>query len=185
MEENKRKALEKRKLLKNQSQPPPKASTQNGNVSSFYGKPKDKSIEKPRIPTTSNPFSGPSTPMSPGHQRIIGKCAIISRDRFVIDIKYNIEVINLFKQSKSGSYNAKDRNWNFLIQEHDDLIFKLRPLQKTANVQIEALPRWVLDTFKHFKSKIIKPEEVDLEAVEPTILNALMPFQRFVHFLTY
>ena len=110
--------------------------------------------------------------------KLVGKCILLSEDRFIIDIKYQNEVIAIFKQTKTGSYNAKTRDWNFKIQEHDEILQKLRPLQNSLNVHIEALPNWILQTFKNFKSSLMKPEDVDLSAIEPVLLNALMPFQR-------
>ena len=106
---------------------------------------------------------------------------MLSEERFAIEIKYQPEVISIFKQAKTGSYNAKIRTWNFIFEEHDDLLQKLRPLQNKINVHIEPLPRWILETFKSFKSTLLKIEDVDLSTVEPQLLDALMPFQRFVN----
>ena len=110
--------------------------------------------------------------------KLVGKCILQSEDRFRIEIGYQTEVIATFKKSKTGSYNATDRSWNFNLQEHDDLLQKLRPLQNSANVHVEPLPNWILQTFKMFKSCLMKVEDVDMSGIEPTLLSALMPFQR-------
>ena len=117
--------------------------------------------------------------------KLVGKCILLSEERFIIDIKYQNEVIALFKQTKTGSYNAKTRAWSFKIQEHDEILQKLRPLQNSLNVHIEALPNWILQTFKNFKSSLMKPEDVDLSGIEPALLNALMPFQRYLHIFVF
>ena len=98
---------------------------------------------------------------------------LISRERFTIDIKYHSEVITLLKQAKTGAYNAKERSWNFSLCEYDDLIFKLRPLQSKINVHIEGLPKWIIDTFKNFKLKILKEDQIDFSDVEPSIAGKI------------
>ena len=160
MEENKKKALEirqrkEREAFQNLSAQTPFNKTQNLGMDSqkFYDK-------------------------QPNRQKVIGKCILISRDRFSIDIKYDSEVIAIFKQSKTGSYNAKDRTWNFSMMEHDDLLTKLRPLQSQLNIHMEALPRWIIDTFKNFKQRLPKEEDVEFGNVEPQVGDLLMPFQR-------
>ena len=112
--------------------------------------------------------------------KIVGKCILISRERFTIDIKYNSEVIDIFKkQAKTGAYNAKERSWNFNLNEHDDLIFKLRPLQSKINVHIEALPKWIIDTFKNFKLKILKEDQIDFSDVESSIAGKIFMWPDF------
>ena len=106
----------------------------------------------------------------------------MSRERFSVDIKHKTTyfktVIDLFKQCKSAAYNAQKRMWNFKLSEHDDLMKKVRPLQKSDNIHFEALPRWIVSTFKNFTSNLPQEQEVDFSLVEETIANALMPFQR-------
>ena len=114
----------------------------------------------------------------------------------MIDIKYQSEVIGIFKQSKSGQYNAQDRNWHFKISEHDELLAKLKPLmvknialvlscfhdfydfQQKINLGIEPLPKWILETFSKFKLKLIPDEDINWCDIEPTLAECLMPFQR-------
>ena len=126
--------------------------------------------------------STPPAAIASNRQEIRGKCILQSRDRFSIEIKYHNEVINLFKQTKTGSYNAKDRLWNFKIAEHDEIISKIRLNQNTWNVFVEALPKWILETFKNFKTKLPSEEDIDLSSIEPTLLDSLMPFQRYNFF---
>ena len=106
----------------------------------------------------------------------------MSRERFYVDIKlkttYFKTVIDLFKQCNGAAYNAKKRTWNFPLSEHDDLMKKVRPLQSSENIHFEALPRWIVSTFKNFTSNLPKEHEVDYSLVEETIAEALMPFQR-------
>ena len=156
MEENRKKALEKRKQNQNIS-----VSNSGQNQSNF--RQNQKNIQVQNSPSSGQNQKGnfgqnqrnfgqnQGNPVeifnSPNRQKIIGKCHLVSRDRFCIDIKYQNEVISQFKKAKTGLYNAKDRIWTFKISEHDSLLAQLRPLQK-INVHIEALPRWILETFK-------------------------------------
>lgn len=50
-----------------------------------------------------------------------GKCLLISRTRFEVDVGYSKELIELFKKMKSKIYDAKTRKWNFLLEEHNML----------------------------------------------------------------
>ncbi len=118
-------------------------------------------------------------PLQQAKPKIVGKCSLISNDRFLVDIKYHSGVIAMFKATRNGSYNAKERNWSFSIQEHDELMRKLRPLKAsdTANVHVESLPKWVIDTCQNFKSNLVNHEQA-WDNIEPTIKDALMPFQK-------
>lgn len=119
-----------------------------------------------------------SSSPSLNRQKITGKCVLISDTKFAIEIKYQNEVIQMFKQFKSGQYNAKDRLWSFAITEHNDIIAKLRPLAKSSNVHIESLPKWILETFLNFRPLPESEIQGHFDGIEPTLRDSLMPFQR-------
>jgi SWI/SNF-related matrix-associated actin-dependent regulator 1 of chromatin subfamily A len=55
----------------------------------------------------------------------------------------------------------------------------LRPLQIKDNIFMESLPKWVTETFsKNFHQTLIRKEDLDWDMIEPSIADALMPFQR-------
>ena len=143
IEENKRKAIEKRNQLQTQNQTFPKAGESKSDpavagkstdVKSFYGgnNAKPSQTQKQNLIKSINSNSGSklypthlntSSPSNSGNkQKVVGKCILQSADRFVIDIGYQVEVIAIFKKSKTGAYNATNRSWSFKIQEHDDIL---------------------------------------------------------------
>ena len=143
IEENKRKAIEKRNQLQTQNQTFPKAGESKSDsavagkstdVKNFYGgnNTKPSQTQKQNLIKSINSNSGSklypthlntSSPSNSGNkQKVIGKCILQSADRFVIDIGYQVEVIAIFKKSKTGAYNATNRSWSFKIQEHDDIL---------------------------------------------------------------
>ena len=173
MEENRRKALEKRKNAGSVSVAPSgrSASSMSGSAPSMSGQPAKsfygiKSNEnKPEDSFSNRP-------------KVYGKCILTSPDRFLVTIGYQSEVIQVFKQCQTGQYNAKDRLWTFKVEEHDSLINKLRPLKKSLNVHIEALPKWILDTVQSYHNSLVPVKDLDLRRIESSVLDVLMPFQR-------
>ncbi len=162
MEENKRLALEKRRQKEQQRQSAV-ASTSKP-AADFYG-------SKSKIPNAGNTKS------------IHGKCLLVSRERFTINIPYQSNVIDIFKSSKTGSYNGQDRTWSFQIEEHDEIVAKLKPLKSSHNVHIDSLPKWVMETFTKFKARMSASTNASYvqecwNQVEPSLRDALMPFQR-------
>ena len=177
IEENKQKAIEKRRNAA--SKPPqPSNAIPSKTTTSFYGLKDKPSLSK-------SPFGlkdKPSLSKSPfvdmnNRAKISGKCVLATKDRFYIDINYQSEVIELFKQSRTGQYNAKNRNWSFKIEEHDELLRKLRPLQASHNVHVESLPKLILNTMKNFDSTVTPIKNIDLNRIESSLLDVLMPFQ--------
>ena len=164
IEENKQKAIEKRR---NAASKPPQPS--NGipskTTTSFYGLKDKPSLSKSPFVDVNN------------RAKISGKCVLATKDRFYIDINYQSEVIELFKRSRTGQYNAKNRNWSFKIEEHDELLRKLRPLQASHNVHVESLPKLILNTMKNFDSTVTPIKNIDLNRIESSLLDVLMPFQ--------
>ncbi|XP_052048386.1 SWI/SNF-related matrix-associated actin-dependent regulator of chromatin subfamily A-like protein 1 isoform X2 [Apodemus sylvaticus] len=121
-----------------------------------------------------------SLPSAPSLTFVTGKCMLISRARFEVDISYSEVVIGLFKQMESKIYDARTRRWNFLLEEHNKLIAKSRELKQ---IQLDPLPKTVTLAFASqlektsLKLKVDVPE-ADLSGVDAKLVSNLMPFQR-------
>ncbi|XP_041506010.1 SWI/SNF-related matrix-associated actin-dependent regulator of chromatin subfamily A-like protein 1 [Microtus oregoni] len=121
-----------------------------------------------------------SLPSAPSLAFVSGKCILVSRTRFEVDIGYSEELIALFKQMDSRNYDVKTRKWSFLLEEHNKLITKSRDLQQ---VKLEPLPKTVTLAFASqlektsLKAKADIPE-ADLSGVDAKLVSNLMPFQR-------
>ncbi|KAL1770599.1 SWI SNF-related matrix-associated actin-dependent regulator of chromatin subfamily A 1 [Sigmodon hispidus] len=121
-----------------------------------------------------------SLPSAPSLAYVTGRCMLISRARFEVDIGYSEELIALFKQMDSRIYDVKTRKWSFLLEEHNKLITKSRELRQ---VHLEALPKTVTLAFASqlektsLNAKADVPE-VDLSGVDAKLVSNLMPFQR-------
>uniref|UniRef100_A0A8C0NZ54 SWI/SNF-related matrix-associated actin-dependent regulator of chromatin subfamily A-like protein 1 n=1 Tax=Canis lupus familiaris TaxID=9615 RepID=A0A8C0NZ54_CANLF len=125
-----------------------------------------------------------------------GTC-IRSGDRFQVKIGYNEELIAVFKSLPSRSYdpatktwnfsmtdygalNVKTRKWNFLLEEHNKLIQRVRCLPQ---VQLDPLPKTLTLAFASQLEKtspcLTQPiPEADLSGVDPKLVSSLLPFQR-------
>uniref|UniRef100_A0A663DUU0 SWI/SNF-related matrix-associated actin-dependent regulator of chromatin subfamily A-like protein 1 n=1 Tax=Aquila chrysaetos chrysaetos TaxID=223781 RepID=A0A663DUU0_AQUCH len=105
-----------------------------------------------------------------------GKCVLISRLRFEVDIGYSAEVIGVFRQMDSRNYDMNTRKWNFLLEDYPKLM-----LQSLVSVEVEPLPEAVIQTFaaqiQRSTSQIDVPD-ADLSVVDSKIVTSLMPFQR-------
>ncbi|XP_071603861.1 SWI/SNF-related matrix-associated actin-dependent regulator of chromatin subfamily A-like protein 1 isoform X2 [Heliangelus exortis] len=107
-----------------------------------------------------------------------GKCVLISRLRFEVDIGYSAEVIAVFKQMDSRNYDMNTRKWNFLLQDYPRL---MEVLQSLVSVEVEPLPEAVVQTFAAQIERSTSQTEVpdaDLSVVDSKIVTSLMPFQR-------
>ncbi|NXX47569.1 SMAL1 protein, partial [Tricholaema leucomelas] len=107
-----------------------------------------------------------------------GKCVLISRLRFEVDIGYSAEVIGVFKQMTSRIYDVNTRKWNFLLEDYPKL---METLQRFVSVEVEPLPEAVIRTFaaqiERSTSQTDAPD-ADLSVVDSKIVSSLMPFQR-------
>ncbi|XP_030909261.1 SWI/SNF-related matrix-associated actin-dependent regulator of chromatin subfamily A-like protein 1 isoform X2 [Melopsittacus undulatus] len=90
-----------------------------------------------------------------------GKCVLISRLRFEVDIGYSAEVIGVFKQMGSRNY--------------------VEVLQSLVSVEVEPLPEAVIQAFAAQIQRTTSQTDVpdaDLSVVDSKIVKSLMPFQR-------
>ena len=75
------------------------------------------------------------------------KCKFILLDRqsFKVEMPYHPGAISVFKEIQSSRYNASDRVWSFDLKDQSELARRLGPFQ--PEIQLDPLPRWVLETF--------------------------------------
>nr|XP_009687984.1 PREDICTED: SWI/SNF-related matrix-associated actin-dependent regulator of chromatin subfamily A-like protein 1 isoform X2 [Struthio camelus australis] len=108
-----------------------------------------------------------------------GKCVLISRFRFEVDIGYSAEMVGVFKQMNSRNYDTKNRKWSFLLEDYPKL---MEMVQSLVSVEVEPLPTAVIQTFatqiERFTSQTVDFPEADLSVVDSKIVTSLMPFQR-------
>uniref|UniRef100_A0A8C3XW03 SWI/SNF-related matrix-associated actin-dependent regulator of chromatin subfamily A-like protein 1 n=1 Tax=Chelydra serpentina TaxID=8475 RepID=A0A8C3XW03_CHESE len=118
-------------------------------------------------------FSGWKKPSA----TIRGKCVLISRSRFEVDIGYAAEMIEVFKQMNSRNYDMKTRKWSFLLEDYPRLT-----VQRLLSVEVEPLPKPVIQAFSpQFGEPALRVSDIpeaDLSAVDSKIVMSLMPFQR-------
>ncbi|XP_074729607.1 SWI/SNF-related matrix-associated actin-dependent regulator of chromatin subfamily A-like protein 1 isoform X1 [Strix uralensis] len=107
-----------------------------------------------------------------------GKCMLISRLRFEVDIGYSSEVIGVFKQMDSRNYDMNTRKWSFLLEDYPKL---MEVLQSLVSVEVEPLPEAVIQTFAAQIQRSTSQTDIpdaDLSVVDSKIVTSLMPFQR-------
>ncbi|XP_075789137.1 SWI/SNF-related matrix-associated actin-dependent regulator of chromatin subfamily A-like protein 1 isoform X2 [Pelodiscus sinensis] len=119
--------------------------------------------------------SGWQKPSAP----VKGKCVLISRSRFEVDIGYAAEMIDVFKRMNSRNYDMKTRKWSFQLEDYPRLMEAVRSL---PSVEVEPLPKSVIQVFAPLLDKpalsASDTPEADLSAVDSKIVLSLMPFQR-------
>ncbi|NWR46945.1 SMAL1 protein, partial [Regulus satrapa] len=107
-----------------------------------------------------------------------GKCVLISRLRFEVDIGYSAELIGVFKQMDSRNYDMNTRKWNFLLEDYPKLMVVLLSL---VSVEVEPLPEAVIKSFAAQLQRSPSQRDIpdaDLSGVDSKIVTSLMPFQR-------
>ncbi|XP_041120221.1 SWI/SNF-related matrix-associated actin-dependent regulator of chromatin subfamily A-like protein 1 [Polyodon spathula] len=108
-----------------------------------------------------------------------GRCVLVSRSRFEVEVGFQADVIEAFKQISSKNYDMKTRKWSFLLEDYKGL---MEVLCRIPSVEVEPLPRAVVQAFatQFCQTQPNKPEipEADLSSVDPMLQNGLMQFQR-------
>ncbi|CAN8003353.1 unnamed protein product [Ixodes pacificus] len=202
IEENRRKALEKRaeRLKASASQaataapsknyvhaPSQTATTYNGQTSktsTFY----HQGQNKPQWGTQNSPQSWGQSRAGPCQQdgtfkadatsstpaKIVnGSCILVSPTRFVVDVPYHQQMIEIFKTISSRNYDAVQKRWSFALSSHNELVQKLKPLR--PNVLVAEIPSHVL---KVFEAAPTEEYEVSLSGIDCKLEQALLPFQK-------
>ncbi|XP_057601468.1 SWI/SNF-related matrix-associated actin-dependent regulator of chromatin subfamily A-like protein 1 isoform X2 [Hippopotamus amphibius kiboko] len=119
-------------------------------------------------------------PAAPSLAFVKGQCVLISRARFEADIGFSEDLIALFKQMDSSKYDVKTRKWNFLLEEYNKLMQRVRSLPQ---VQLDPLPKTVTLAFATQLEKtalcpVADIPEADLSRVDSKLVSSLLPFQR-------
>ncbi|XP_065896709.1 SWI/SNF-related matrix-associated actin-dependent regulator of chromatin subfamily A-like protein 1 isoform X2 [Dysidea avara] len=108
---------------------------------------------------------------------------LISKTRFEVVSPYQSNIIDVFKQIPSRSYDAKRTIWSFGIEDHNNLVSSLKK-QCSGDTQLEMdyIPKAVVNMFVSLRSKegvVSKEKPIDLSSrVDDKLVNTLMPFQR-------
>ena len=109
------------------------------------------------------------------------KFVLLDKETFRVEMQYHPGAIAVFKTIQSGRYNATARTWSFALKDHNELARSLRPLQ--PEVELDSLPRWILETFNSDKCKRAIKSNTNFSdeaesSVEPCLWDNLMPFQK-------
>ncbi|XP_042877338.1 SWI/SNF-related matrix-associated actin-dependent regulator of chromatin subfamily A-like protein 1 [Penaeus japonicus] len=116
---------------------------------------------------------------APGAKPVFGKNVngtfrLMSRERFMVEVGYHQQMIEIFKTMPTKKYDVETKRWNFEISEHDKLVQALAPLRPA--VCISPLPSFVRRILRSAETEI-PASCVDLFGLDPKLLDALMPFQ--------
>lgn len=158
MEENRRKALEKRaakmaeaNTMSNQNRNVPSASVGKcPSASSFYSTPQSKVVVK----SSWNAPAGSSSKKSLANagyspaatNRPVASFQLVSRTKFSVEAPFDNEMIEIFKKFSSKTYDGVNRKWTFPLTDHQKMLESLNPL--LTRFQIQPLPKFVLDVFR-------------------------------------
>lgn len=108
----------------------------------------------------------------PGIKVINGSCVLISEDRFVVDVPFHQQTIEIFRSMPSKMYDAEKKRWSFSINEYNSVMEKMKPLR--PNVVLGGIPSYVLTALKSAKPAF----NVDLSGLDCKLSSSLFPFQR-------
>lgn len=162
MEENRRKALERRAAKQNEAS---NQTLQNHNSRNCV--PSSNKILNPPI-VTLTPVVHRSLPAAGVHQKPGGTPSqhkglaskqlssanrqsvvfqLTSRFKFTVEAPFDNEMVEIFKKIPSKAYDGSNRKWTFALADHQKLVDGLNPL--LAKYQIQPLPRYVMDIFRY------------------------------------
>ncbi|KAK3108769.1 hypothetical protein FSP39_015265 [Pinctada imbricata] len=119
-----------------------------------------------------------TVPMKFG-SNVKGKCVLISRERFEVQVGFSAPVVEVFKSMNTKLYDAVTKKWSFKLEEYEPLLSALRKLGSA--VVIEPLPKAIIQTFSaQLKGKYSSRDIpiADLSMVDNLLVNSLLPFQR-------
>lgn len=171
MEENRRRALEKRAARQHSEQPrsndnvqqsivsivPPSTIQSSGTFKADYSSPKNCSPKNSIQAKTgaATPYPGNSKLHSPASSvSLASKPSIlfqlISRARFAVEAPFKSEMIEVFKKMPSRSYDAQTRKWSFALSDHQALFNAMAPF--LSQFQLKPLPYFVLNIFRYIRT---------------------------------
>ncbi|XP_018011720.1 SWI/SNF-related matrix-associated actin-dependent regulator of chromatin subfamily A-like protein 1 isoform X2 [Hyalella azteca] len=103
-----------------------------------------------------------------------GTLCLTSVDTFTAKVQYHTGLIEVFKTMPSRKYDADTKQWSFSIDEHTELMKKIKALEPA--VRISPLPANVLKVLKEAKS--LPPlHSVDISGLDPLLRDSLLPYQ--------
>uniref|UniRef100_A0A182RG25 SWI/SNF-related matrix-associated actin-dependent regulator of chromatin subfamily A-like protein 1 n=1 Tax=Anopheles funestus TaxID=62324 RepID=A0A182RG25_ANOFN len=156
------------------------------NISTFYGGNQssfgksNSSLHMKRTPTT-HPYTKPiqkntPTKVAPIFVRTVTcACSIVSESRFVVESNgFNEQMIEVFKQIPSKSYESSTRKWTFEIKDYSMLQERITGLN--PHVVLVPIPKFVLQEFA--SGPKLKPKRICLNAIEPSLVESLLEFQK-------
>lgn len=162
MEENRLKALERRKLSSNNLNSTDKIATLSSITTTAPMQPQSTNIIKPvesaAAPTTTTGYNG--------------KCQLLADDpenRFEIIVGYNKGLIDLFKTLNGRKYDPDTKRWSFSLKSYDDIMMrikhefnntiKLEPLDRNSNKKA-TLVKFLLINNQNFEAQVDYNQEI-------------------------
>lgn len=191
IEENRKKALERR-AAKLQSASIPNVNKLSNIHSSFNNlksndfnrlPSKTKFISEinnceKKVSTSANTYKNnmydKANPQISSDKCFTGKCILISRTHFCVEIGYHSQLVEIFRTIPSKIYDAKEKKWCFNIKQHNALIEAIQPL--VPKVIITPLPKTIVKVFS--KSDDDSKLSQDISILDPCLIESLMPFQK-------
>uniref|UniRef100_A0A182K0M5 SWI/SNF-related matrix-associated actin-dependent regulator of chromatin subfamily A-like protein 1 n=1 Tax=Anopheles christyi TaxID=43041 RepID=A0A182K0M5_9DIPT len=150
-----------------------------GNQSSF-GK-SSSSFQAKRGPPTlpyAKPAQKSSTPSKVASifvRTITCACSIVSDTRFIVETNgFNEQMIEIFKQIPSKSYEPTTKKWTFELKDYSTLQERIATLN--PHVVLGGIPKFVLQEFS--TGPKAKPSQICLNAIEPSLVESLLSFQK-------
>lgn len=153
---------------------------ENGKITSFYSSGPSSIHASSNAPKkTDNAASNVlqtkfNSSNSSAEKRLHATFNLITRNRFKVEVGYNVKVLEALKTIPSRSYEMKHKSWNFHIEDHDRLV---KALSEIDNVSFTPIPSGVL---KIFQKATTTGEicEADISALDSKLKESLLPFQK-------
>lgn len=102
-------------------------------------------------------------------------CSIVSDTRFVVETNgFNEQMIEIFKQIPSKSYEPNTKKWTFEMKDYSLLQERIATLN--PHVVLGGIPKFVMQEFASGPKP--KPSRICLNAIEPSLVESLLAFQK-------
>ncbi|EAA12838.4 SWI/SNF-related matrix-associated actin-dependent regulator of chromatin subfamily A-like protein 1 [Anopheles arabiensis] len=102
-------------------------------------------------------------------------CSIVSDTRFVVETNgFNEQMIDIFKQIPSKSYEPNTKKWTFEMKDYSLLQERIATLN--PHVVLGGIPKFVMQEFASGPKP--KPSRICLNAIEPSLVESLLAFQK-------
>ncbi|XP_053677789.1 SWI/SNF-related matrix-associated actin-dependent regulator of chromatin subfamily A-like protein 1 [Anopheles nili] len=147
------------------------------NQSSFgKAKPSFQTQHAPRMPYAKPVQKNITSKVAPIFVRTVTcACSLVSETRFVVETNgFNEQMVEVFKQIPSKSYEADSKKWNFDIKDYKTLQERIATLH--PSVVLGPIPTFVFRIFADGPKPPLS--RVCLNAIEPSLVNRLLDFQK-------